>query len=259
MSDEKKETMKMFKCTDEDIKQVEDNVKTIRGSHAQEISVYLKGGIFMKNKDRLRFSTKKQVKIFFIDILPARFVDYKKGKEKFIDQRYYDTDAHPRMKEDMLDLYAKIYNGECLPHQDLPRQVNGAIDAIRHILISVLLKRPSRADYRQVVEDLIEEYNGMTLHDLIEEMDLSTRMPIGDPMRSAAGKIVKRQICKKHGINQEAFTTRHRKVKVPYGNIKVLKYYKDDLDVVRDCILHLLEIPNHVGEKRLLEDSSRKG
>ena len=249
-------------CTQEDIDQVESKLDRFRNLHDEEkIKDYLEnGGMFMNRADRLQFSTKEEVKEYFIDILPDRFLMIE-GMNDIISQRCGEVEKN-ETKEKLKSLYKKLYaKEENLSQQDSPRKVCGAIDAIIHILTSVLFKRPSGDDFLNIAQDLIDEYEGKTLHDVIQEMKLSNMMPIGDPWRAIVGKFAKKLICEKRGINKEEFSTIHRKVKAPYGNIKVLKYHMNDLDVVRDCIRNVLKIPNSVGRKRdvsLREDGSRK-
>ena len=162
---------------------------------------------------------------------------------KVISERFKNG---PAVKQLIKKLYAEIVDiicdeRRCNTREDPDREIRGDMDEIISFLTKVNMRMPQERAALCTMEDVMHvgDYDGKTLPDVIDEMELSKILPPGHHMRAKLGYNIKKKIVnEKYGDNSK-FDNDH--VKVLYGKIRVLKYRDDELDFVRDEIKSAVE------------------
>jgi hypothetical protein len=222
----------------------ESKLKKIKDNNSGDKSQFEISDIFkLGGSTMMRVITKEKNKCMTVDLFPEKFFNENALK---ISQTYQTKEAANNVRQRIVALYNYILRDGPDVWLDNPEfnpktlyAPNKYVDVLTAVL-TVCARRSPRLtsnDFRGLANQLVEDYEGLTIHDLIQEAKLSTLLPIGT--RSPIGNIAKNNICQKKGIIHAEFDEQHVKVPVEYSRHMFLKYRMDEIDSVKEAIMEV--------------------
>lgn len=206
-------------------------------------ALYLVSDVFKcttRDKERVITKENPKSKAVTIGLFPP---DYLNRNPRKMSQTYTTEKAAENAKARVVELINFILNGESSPwlesgefDPDKLYSDSKHVDALISVLTVCAKEMCVRDnDMMECVYGLVDPYEGSTIHELIVEANLSTLVPIGT--RAPIGRKAKARICDKKGLSSEEFDLKHIKVPQKYSSNLFLKYHKDEIDIVKECIM----------------------
>ena len=191
------------------------------------------------------FSSKKRAKGSGVDDEQPASYPFNQLTDKQLGQRiasqYKNTTLCELNKQSVVYLLNRVYKvEECHPRATAisttpeVEAITHAMDALIFLLARVLKRRE---EYAKLAKLFIEDYDGKTLAKVIDDMGMSSTLPIGHRMRSVLGQHIKVLLCIKHGMTDSNFNLVYcKKVPVSHSKHLCLLYRAEDLPVVEKAV-----------------------